>query len=99
MASAISRTEGADRRADAKAALARYPYLNASELTDLLRWFRKEASALEVTSLVADPEIAPSYEQFKQEHLDRIKGVNLFWGAAAAIALATIAATIAWSLT
>ncbi len=99
MASAINQTEGAGRRADAQAALARYPYLNDAELADLLRWFRKEASALDVASLVADPEIAPSYGQFKQEHLDRIKGVNLFWSAAAAIALATIATTIVWSLT
>jgi hypothetical protein len=99
MPSAINRSERVDLCAEARAALARYPYISDAELTALLRWFRKEASAIEVATLSADPEVASAFQRFKQEHLDRIKGANLFWKVTTAFGLATAAATIGWSLT
>ena len=94
MKTTINQTEGADRRAVVKHALARYPYLDDDELADLLHWFRKEARAGEITVLTADPGVARAYQRLKAEHLDRLRGARLFWGAALAITAAAGSAIV-----
>lgn len=59
--------------------LARYPKLDSDELADLLRWFRREASALDVGLIASDPDLTASYESLKKDHLDRITGADVFW--------------------
>ncbi|WP_301751418.1 hypothetical protein [uncultured Erythrobacter sp.] len=59
--------------------LAEYPSLESDDLEELLHWFRKEASALDVGLISSDPRLAVSYEVLKQDHLDRLTGSDLFW--------------------
>ena len=50
-----------ERRAYAKALLARYPDLPSNQLDDLLRWCRREASALDVGLISMDDEVSQQY--------------------------------------
>ena len=59
--------------------LAKYPGLDDDELADLLHWFKKEASALDVGLISSDPNLRAPYEGLKKDHLDRLNGADLFW--------------------
>ncbi|WP_435203920.1 hypothetical protein [Qipengyuania sp. 902] len=79
-----------ERRACAKALLARYPDLPSDQRDDLLRWFRKEASALDVGLISMDDEVSQRYALLKRNELDRfampdIVFMLLFWSAMCAI--------------
>jgi len=74
-------TTGADRRAHIESELARYPHVDAETLADLLHWFRKEASALDVGMIASDPKLSAAYQKFKADHIDRFRGADLFWAA------------------
>ena len=58
-----------ERRASARALLARYPDLPNEQRDDLLRWFRKEASALDVALISMDQELSHQYGLLKREEL------------------------------
>ncbi|MFW2448835.1 MAG: hypothetical protein ACN4E6_16055 [Qipengyuania pacifica] len=60
-----------EKRASAKALLARYPDLPNDQGDDLLRWFRKDASALDVALISMDDEISHQYKMLKRDELDR----------------------------
>lgn len=60
------------RRARVEQMLARYPGISDSEIADLLHWFRKEASAMDVAMLASNEDLAASYPQFRADHLDRL---------------------------
>lgn len=47
-----------ERRAYANTLLAQYPDLPSNQLNDLLRWSRKEASALDVGLISMDDELS-----------------------------------------
>ena len=79
-----------ERRSYAKALLARYPDLPTDQLDDLLRWFRKEASALDVGLISRDDEVSQQYALLKRDKLERfampdIVFMLLFWSAMCAI--------------
>ena len=79
-----------ERRSYAKALLSRYPGLPTDQLDDLLRWFRKEASALDVGLISMDDEVSQQYALLKRDKLDRfampdIVFVLVFWSAMCAI--------------
>lgn len=59
--------------------LAQYPRLESDDLAELLHWFRKEASALDVGLIASDPRLAMSYEGLKKDHLDQLTGADLLW--------------------
>ncbi|WP_100259114.1 hypothetical protein [Qipengyuania seohaensis] len=62
---------GDDRRACAKALLARYPGLPSDQRDDLLRWFRSEARALDVGSISMDDKLSQQYALLRRNELDR----------------------------
>ena len=79
-----------ERRACAKALLARYPNLPSDQRDDLLRWFRSEASALDVGLISMDDELSHQYASLKCDELDRftmrdIVFMLLFWATIFAI--------------
>ena len=79
-----------ERRAYAKALSARYPDLPIDQLDDLLRWSRKEASALDAGLISMDDEVSQQYALLKRDELDRfampdIVFMLLFWSAMCAI--------------
>lgn len=67
------------RRDQITSLLAKYPGLDSDELADLLHWFRKEASALDVGLIASDPKLQAPYLGIKKDHLDRMNGAKLFW--------------------
>lgn len=67
------------RRQSAVALLARYPGLDDTELAELVRWFKKEASALDVGLIASDPELSHSYQRLKDAHLSKLGAADLFW--------------------
>jgi hypothetical protein len=81
MTTSIEHPDGITCRVEVMDALSRYPEINHEELSWLLRWFRKEASAMDVAMLASDPTLAGPYKRFKAEHLDRLSTTELFWGA------------------
>jgi hypothetical protein len=81
-----------ERRARIEAALAEYPHIDEQTLAELIHWFRKEASALEVGLIASDPRLAERYRLFKAAHLDRLRGADLLW-AAVLVAILTVCMT------
>jgi hypothetical protein len=79
------------RRADAEALLARYHELDGDELAELLQWYRREASSMDVALLASNEAIEEPYRAFRREHVDRfsakekVVGALLLAGGAAAI--------------
>ena len=80
------------KRAHAEAFLARYPELGHEELTELLYWYRREASSMDVALLASNEAIAEGYSSFRRDHVERfslkekIVGALLVAGSAGAIA-------------
>src|SRR5690348_12677308 len=97
MATTIDAATSGERREHVQRALARYPHIEDDELVDLLHWFRKEASALDVGLLVSEPGLAEPYERFKTDHLDRVRGADLFWAAVFVIVVSMVLALMIWS--
>lgn len=87
---------GAGRRAHAEALLARYPSVSADELTDLLHWFRKEATALEIGLIASDPALADPYRQFSARHIDKLTAVDAIRALIFAAALLAVLALLFW---
>lgn len=90
-------TTGADRRAHIESELARYPYVDAQALADLLHWFRREASALDVGLIASDPKLSTAYQKLKADHLDRIRGADLLWAAVFIVVVVGIIGLLIWS--
>ena len=80
-------------RAEIAAIIARYPDLTDTELQRVLRWFRKEASAMDVAMLSCEEDIALQYRQFRSDHVDRfglrdLRNASVFLGVIAGLSLA-----------
>jgi hypothetical protein len=58
-----------ERRAAIEALVARYPDLAAAELADLLHWYRREASAMDVALLASNESLADRFEAFSRAHV------------------------------
>jgi hypothetical protein len=59
-----------ERRAHAERLLARYPRLAPGELDELLEWYRREASAMDVALIASDDRIRGRYRAFREDHID-----------------------------
>lgn len=72
---------GADARPNqrerAEALLASYPDLSPGELEELLEWFRKRASALDVALVASNERIRHGYGRFRADHVDRFTARDL----------------------
>jgi hypothetical protein len=68
----ISDADRVHKRAQAHDALALYPNIDKGSLETLLRWFHREASAMDVALLSGDPTLAGPYEQFRKDYMDRL---------------------------
>ena len=64
--------KGAERRLRIERLLARYPALAEAEQDELLHWFEREASALDVALVASGPRAGPGYQRFKAERIDRL---------------------------
>lgn len=77
MTKSLGVEDDASRRAHIETLLAAYPNVDHEETTLLVRWFRKEASALDVGLIASDPALGDPYRRFKTDHLDRLSGADL----------------------
>jgi hypothetical protein len=79
------------RRAHAETVLARYPELDGDELDELLYWYRREASSMDVALIASNEAIREPYRAFRRDHVDRFSlkeklvGALLLAGGAGAI--------------
>ena len=87
---------GEDRRAQIEATLANYPSVSPEQLEELLTWFRKEASSLDVALLASNEAIAKPYAQFRADHIDRWKSKDVLLGIAIAAVVIAIIAAVVW---
>ncbi len=93
MTTQTDRAETPDQRRErVELLLTRYPDLSDAEIADLLHWFRKEASALDVAMLASDESLARAYQPFRAAHLDRLSAVEI---AVAVLIVALIIAGLA----
>ncbi|BBC72320.1 conserved hypothetical protein [Altererythrobacter sp. B11] len=90
-------TAGADARPNqrerAEALLASYPDLSPDELEELLEWFRRRASSLDVALVASNERIRRGYSRFRADHVDRFTPrdlllASLFAGAVLALVIA-----------
>jgi hypothetical protein len=70
----------AAQRAQVEAALADYPHIGDDRLAALIRWFRKEASALDVGMIASNDAIAEPYRKFRADHIDPLTGTDMVKG-------------------
>jgi hypothetical protein len=62
---------GEDRagRARAEELFHRYPQLDRRELAELLDWYRREASAMDVALIASDEKLRGKFDAFHERHL------------------------------
>jgi len=69
----------AGRRAHIEDTLAQYPDIDKKALADLLKWFRKEATSLDVGMIASDTKLGEKYQLIKADHLARFGLSDLLW--------------------
>jgi hypothetical protein len=84
------------RRVRIERALADYPNIDPTREAEVLHWFRKEASALDVAMLATNQDIADAYRRFRDDHIDPLTCGDILRGIAFATAIAAIVALIVW---
>jgi hypothetical protein len=87
---------GADRRAQIESTLAHYPNLSDERLGELIHWFRKEASALDVAMVASNAEIAEPYRRFRAEHIDPLTGKDVVRAIIFASLVSMVILVIVW---
>lgn len=60
------------RRLDVEEKLSNYPDLPADKLLDLIYWFKREATVMELAVIARNPRVQDNYRQFRDKYLDRI---------------------------
>lgn len=90
--------ERAVRRAYIERALANYPDIDADRVKDVLHWFNKEASSLDVALLASNQAVAEAYRSFRADHIDPLDRSDMMRGIAIATAIAAIIALIVWRM-
>jgi hypothetical protein len=81
-----------ERRAHIEALVARYPNLAPDELADLVHWYRREASAMDVALVASNEAISEPFGAFCRAHVGgltkRDKAITVLLGAGVAGLLA-----------
>ena len=65
--------EAGERRVRIERLLAQYPALSEHELAELVGWFEREASALDVALVASNERISRGYRRFTAEQIDRFR--------------------------
>jgi hypothetical protein len=77
-----------ERRAEIEALLARYPDLEPDELDDLVHWYRREASAMDVALVASNEAVSEPFGAFCRAHVGsltaRDKAITALLGAGVA---------------
>jgi hypothetical protein len=84
------------RRACIERTLADYPHLDDQAISDVLHWFRKEASALDVALVATNQDIADKYRRFRADHVDRLSPGDVLRAIVFVAITAAVITLIAW---
>lgn len=88
MTQAVERqASDAARRQAIEAILALYPAISQEQLDELIHWFNREASALDVALVASNEAIRPGYARFRADHIDRLRAKEVFIAAAVGMAV------------
>jgi len=88
--------DGASRRAHIEAMLADYPDVSKEQLDELLAWFNREASSLDVGMVASNEAISRGYRLFRAEHIDRFRARDLGYAALFVTMVCGVVAMIAY---
>lgn len=76
-----------ERRARIEALVARYPDLAPAELTELVGWYQREASAMDVALVASNEDLTERFAAFRRAHVSafnwRDKAITALLGAGA----------------
>jgi hypothetical protein len=86
----IQENDGATaaRRAHVEALLAAYPDVTPEERSLLVRYFKRDANALDVGLIASNADITDGYRRFRDDHLDRFTARDLVKGIVGLAAMA-----------
>lgn len=84
------------RRAHVEALLSAYPDVTPEERDLIVRWFRSEASALDVALVASNPAAERGYRRFRSEHVDRFTFKDMGYALAFAAIVAAAVLLIVW---
>lgn len=77
------------RRREIELVIASYPSLNDEQLKEVLRYLKREASAMDQAMIASNPEITRQYRQLSRDHyLDRLHPTQVVVVSALGVALA-----------
>lgn len=65
------------RRLEIEKILSQYPNLPSNKINEIVHWFKREATAMEVAVVASNLDVQDSYEQFRQAHIDKLTPVEL----------------------
>ena len=60
------------RRLEIEQSLSHYPALPPDKVLDLVYWFKREATAMEIASVASNPAIQTRYRQFREKHITKL---------------------------
>jgi hypothetical protein len=84
------------RRLQIEAMLADYPSVSPDKIIDVIYWFKREATAMEVASVASNPDLQKSYRSFRDRHLGKLSMSELIVAIGVGMVLiVTIAAVVA----
>lgn len=85
------------RRREIEGIIASYPSLNDEQLKEVLRYLKREASAMDQAMIASNPDITRQYRQLSRDHyLDRLRPIQLVAVSALGVALALC--LVAWGI-
>lgn len=78
------------RRLQVEGLLRQYPKISTEEIEGLRRYFRKEASALDIGNIASNEAAQRGYQQFRADHVDKIglRDIGIALGLLALVAAA-----------
>lgn len=84
------------RRLEIERNLSQYPALPPDKISDLIHWFKREATAMEVASVARNPAIQSRYLQFHNKHISKMSiGETILVTVFAMVVIVSIAIVIA----
>jgi hypothetical protein len=97
MATVTDGATSAARRAQMEDALAEYPHLNLARLNELIDWFKREATALDIGMIASNEAIAEPYRKFRADHIDPMTARDMTNGMLFATAIGVAIFLLIWS--
>ena len=84
------------RRAHVEALLSAYPDVTSEERSLVVKWFRNDATALDVALIASNPAAERGYRQFRAEHIDKFTPRDMVRALGWALVVAVAVLLIAW---